>query len=177
MAKILAEELDGEVDVVLVHKLGAPGNPEYALGAVCESGEVLLRDSPNVDEAPPGYIEAETKRQLEVLRERRACYTPERSPIDPRDRVVIVLDDGIATGATLKAALSLTRARQPRKLIAAVAVAPDSSLAEIRELADEVVCLETPPVFSAVSEFFGSFRQVDDREVIGILRARPVSPA
>lgn len=177
MAKILADELGGDLDVVLVRKLGAPGNPEYALGAVCESGEVLLRDSAYLDEAPPGYIEAETERQLEVLRERRATYTPERSPIDPRDRVVIVLDDGIATGATLKAALSLTRARHPRKLIAAAAVAPESSLAEIRALADEVVCLETPAFFSAVSEFFGSFREVDDREVIAILKARPLSPS
>jgi predicted phosphoribosyltransferase len=170
MGKILAEALDGELDVVLVRKLGAPGNPEYAIGAVSESGEVALRKSPDVEAIPPAYVEEEKKRQLEVLRQRRAICTPERPPVDPRDRVVIVVDDGIATGATLKVALTLVRKRKPRKLIAAVGVAPRSSLAEIRALADEVICLETPPMFFAVGEFFADFRQVDDREVLEILQ-------
>jgi len=171
MGKILADELDGELDVALVRKLGAPGNPEYAIGAVGETGEVALRKSPDVEAIPPRYIEEEKKRQLAILRERRAGYTPERPPVDPRDRVVIVVDDGIATGATLRAALTLVRKKGPRKLIAAVGVAPETSLAEIRAVADEVVCLETPPWFFAVGEFFDDFRQVDAREVIEILQA------
>lgn len=171
MGKILADELGGELDVVLVHKLGAPGNPEYAIGAVSESGEVVLRPEAEMEGFPRAWVEEEKEWQIETLRKRRARYTPERPPVDPRDRLVIVVDDGIATGATFKSALSVVRARKPRKLIAAVAVAPKASLEEVRHLADEVVCLETPPFFFAVSEYFGDFPQVEDDEVIEILRA------
>jgi predicted phosphoribosyltransferase len=171
MGRILAESLDGELDVVLVHKLGAPGNPEYAIGAVSETGEVILRGALAGERLPAGYVENEAARQLAVLRQRRARYTPERLPADPRDRVVIVVDDGIATGATFKAALSLVRTRGPTKLIAAVGVAPEESLAEVRALADEVVCLETPPLFFAVGEFYDDFRQVGDDEVVAMLQA------
>lgn len=170
MGKILADALDGELDVVLVHKLGAPGNPEYAVGAVSENGEVTLRDSPDFESIPPVFVRAEVERQLQILRQRRARYTPERPPADPRDRVVVLVDDGIATGATFKAALAAVRARQPRKLIAAVGVAPRDTLAELRTLADEVVCLEAPPLFFAVGELFEDFRQVEDDEVVAILR-------
>jgi predicted phosphoribosyltransferase len=170
MGKVLADALDGELDVVLVRKLGAPANPEYAIGAVSETGEVTLRESPDLASIPPVFVRAEVERQLQILRQRRARYTPDRPPADPRDRVVILVDDGIATGATFKAALAAVRARQPRKLIAAVGVAPRASLGGIRTLADEVVCLETPPLFFAVGELFEDFRQVEDDEVVAILR-------
>lgn len=182
MGKILAEELDGELDVVLVHKLGAPGNPEYAIGAVSETGEVVRRKEAESEGIPGVWVEEEKERQLAVLRARRARYTPERAPADPEGRVVIVVDDGIATGATFKAALRVVRAKKPRKLIAAVAVAPPASLAEIERLADEVVCLESEALFFAVGQFFDDFRQVEDDEVVAILRqagraakARPVA--
>jgi predicted phosphoribosyltransferase len=182
MGKILAEELDGELDVVLVHKLGAPGNPEYAIGAVSETGEVVRRKEAEIEGIPSYWVEEEKERQLAVLRARRARYTPERPPADPEGRVVILVDDGIATGATFKAALRVVRAGKPRKLIAAVAVAPPSSLAEIKHLADEVVCLESEALFFAVGQFFDDFRQVEDDEVVAILReagraakARPVA--
>jgi putative phosphoribosyl transferase len=176
MGKILADSLGGELDVVLVHKLGAPGNPEYAIGAVSESGQTVLRLPAEIEGLSSAWVDEEKEWQIETLRRRRARYTPERPPADPRDRLVIVVDDGIATGATFKAALSVVRARRPRKLIAAVAVAPQSSLEEIRPLADEVVCLETPPLFFAVSQFFAEFPQVDDDEVIALLRASRRAP-
>jgi putative phosphoribosyl transferase len=170
MGRVIADQLEGELDVVLVHKLGAPGNPEYAIGAVNEAGELLLRDSIDVGGVPPAWIERERQREHDVLRRRRALYTPDRPSADPRDRVVIVVDDGIATGATLKAALQAVRAQHPARLVAAVGVAPPESLAELRALADEVVCLETPRFFFAVGQFFERFDQVEDQEVVELLR-------
>lgn len=170
MGRVIAEALDGELDVALVHKIGAPGNPEYAIGAVAETGEVVMSDALAALRVPRSYLEAEGRRQLAVLRERRARYTPGRPAPDPRGRLAIVVDDGIATGSTLEAALRLVRARGPRELIAAVAVAPPESLAALEPLADRIVCLETPRRFFAVGQFFDDFRQVEDDEVVAILR-------
>jgi predicted phosphoribosyltransferase len=169
MGKIIADSLGGEVDVVLVRKLGAPGQPELAVGAVDEGGQVYLSDYVHALGISPEYIAAEKKSQLETLRERRARYTPLRPPIDPSGRVVIVVDNGIATGATMIAALRAVRARKPAKLIAAVAVAPKETVRKIAKQADEVVCLEVPAVFYAVGEFFEDFSQVTDEEVVAIL--------
>ena len=111
MAKIIADALGGELDVVLVRKLGHPAQPELAIGAVDESGHVLLSDY--AFEVGREYLDAEKERQLDVIRERRARYTPTSGPINPRDRIVIVVDDGIATGATMTAALRAIRATPP----------------------------------------------------------------
>lgn len=169
MGRVIAEALDGELDVALVHKIGAPGNPEYAIGAVSDTGEVAMRDALDARAVPRSYVEAEGRRQLAVLRRRRGVYTPGRPAPDPRGRLVIVVDDGIATGSTLEAALRLVRARGPRELIAAVAVAPPESLAALEPLADRIVCLETPRRFFAVGQFFDDFHQVGDDEVVAIL--------
>lgn len=175
MARIVADGLDGELDVVLVHKLGAPGNPEFAIGAIGEDGRVeLTRYGWSVVDAT--HVTAEAELQLAELRLRRAHYTPSRTPIDPHDRVVIVVDDGVATGATLHLALSLVRQRGPRRLVAAVAVGAPEALDLLRTVADEVVCLHAPVAFLAVGEFFRSFRQVSDEEVIASLRSLPAEP-
>lgn len=170
MAKIIADALDGEIDVVLVHKLGAPGNPELAVGSVDESGHVYLRDHARTLGLSDADIAAEKARQMKTLRERRARYTPVHPPIDPAGRIVIVVDNGIATGASMIAALRSVRAKRPKKLIAAAAVAPYESLQEIRALADEVVCLDVPADFYAVGQFFEEFTQVSDEEVIALLQ-------
>lgn len=171
MAAIVAERLDGELDVVLAHKLGAPDNPEFAIGAVDENGHCELAPHARALHLDPAYIESETAAQLEVLRRRRARYTPVRPPIEPEGRIVIVVDDGIATGATLLAALHSLRARRPQRLIAAVAVAPAETLELVEANADEVVCLEVPELFYAVGQFFADFSEVSDADVVAILRA------
>jgi predicted phosphoribosyltransferase len=171
MARIIASELDGEVDVVLVRKLRAPGNPEFAIGAVDETGWAYLADHAQHVAGSQEYIEQEKAAQLEVVRERRASYTPVRPPHDPAGRIVIVVDDGLATGSTMIAALHALRARKPQKLVCAVPVAPPDTLDKVSPYADEVVCLSAPEMFYAVGQFYQSFPQVSDEEVITSLAA------
>lgn len=165
MAALIAEELDAELDVVLTHKLGAPGNPEFAIGAVAESGwsHVQYRGM-DVDDA---YVQRETAAQLERLRERRKSYGAARVPA--AGRTAIVVDDGLATGATMIAALHALRDQGPSRLICAVPVAAPDSLARVRPLADEVVCLSAPQGFHAVGQFYETFGQVEDEEVMATL--------
>ena len=171
MAKVIADELGGELDVVLVHKVGAPGNPEFAIGAVDESGWVYLADYAHETGASEQYIKNEVSTQLAAMRQRRAQYTPIRQPIDPAGRVVIVTDDGLATGSTMLAALHALRARNPSELICAVPVAPPDTLENVRSNADRVVCLSTPINFRSVAQFYMEFAQVTDEEVIATLSA------
>jgi predicted phosphoribosyltransferase len=167
MAKIIAEELKGELDAMLVHKLGHPDQPEFAIGAVDESGNMILHDW--AAEIPRRYIEGEKDRQLAVLRSRRNRYTPGRRPISPAGRIVIVVDDGIATGSTMMAALRAVRTQHPKKLIGAVAVAsPEAARAMLREC-DAMVCLNVPAEFYAVGQFFEDFTQVTDEDVIALM--------
>ena len=168
MARIIADGLGGELDVVLVRKLSHPDQPEFAIGAIDEGGNASLAEwAADID---PQFIEAEKQRQLAVLRERRARYTPSRPPVDPHDRIVIVVDDGIATGSTITAALRAVRAQKPKKLIGAVAVAsPDAARAVLHEC-DAMVCLKVSADFFAVGQFFEDFTQVSDQDVIEVLR-------
>jgi predicted phosphoribosyltransferase len=170
MGKIIADALDGELDVILVRKLRAPNQPELAIGSIDETGHVYLGEYAHVLRIPEGYLEAEKQRQLETLRKRRSLYTPVHPPIDPANRIVIVVDDGIATGSTVIAALRALRAKNPARLIVATAVAPPETLQKIEEEADEVVCLQTPTFFYAIGEFFEDFSQVSDEDVIAILK-------
>ena len=170
MGKVIADAIDGEMDVVLVRKLGAPGNPEFAIGSVGESGDVYLSTDARALSIGEDYIDREARKQMETIRRRRALYTPVRPGIDPRGRLVIVVDNGIATGATMIAALRAVRAKQPARLIAAVAVVPPETLRRIEPEADETVYLEAPEEFYAVGQFFQEFSQVTDEEVIALLR-------
>lgn len=169
MAAIIAAELEGELDVVLVHKLGAPSQPELAIGAVNETGDVYLVDYVQELGISAEFIEKERKAQVSSLQQRRALYTPHRPPVEPAGRTVIVVDNGIATGATMISALRTLRRRKPAQLVAAAAVAPAVTVATLRAEADRVVCLEVPAEFFAVGEFFEDFSQVTDEAVISIL--------
>ncbi|QTF92082.1 phosphoribosyltransferase family protein [Halomonas sp. BM-2019] len=167
MGRVIADALEGELDVVLVRKIGAPGNPEFAVGAVSEDGSVHLEEQAR--RCRDDWLADETARQRELIDARRRRYTPVRSPIDPAGRVVVVVDDGSATGATMAAALATLRQRDPALLIAAMGVAPPDTLARLEALADEVVCPEAPRHFRAVGQFFADFDQVEDDEVIRLL--------
>ena len=169
MGEVVAEVLEGDLDVVLVHKLGAPGNREYALGAVGEDGEVLLRPEAHGLGLDPRWIERAVEEELRELARRRRLYTPGRGAAEVAGRTVVVVDDGVATGATLLAALRQVRRGGPRRLVVAMGVAPEGVAARLGEVADEVVCLEEPAFFAAVGERFMDFRQVEDAEVVEIL--------
>lgn len=175
MGRIVADALGGELDVVLVRKLGAPWNPELAVGAMDETGWTYIAPWAGAEGADDEYVEAEKARQMATMKRRRAEYTPGRSPIDPAGRTVIVIDDGLATGATMIAALHAVRARGPRKLVCAVPVGAPGSIDKVRPYCDEVVALHTPEHFHAVGQFYRVFDQVEDDEVIRLLGASPTA--
>jgi predicted phosphoribosyltransferase len=170
MARIVADALGGELDVVLVRKQRAPGQPELAIGAVDEAGTVLKGRYFHV--ANEEYLREEVRAQQDVMRARRAMYTKAQKAIDPAGRIVVIVDDRIATGSSMLAAIRSVRARKPRKLVVAIGVAPAQSLASIEAEADEVVCLYAPADFYAVGQFFVDFSEgTDDMVVTALSRA------
>ena len=170
MGAEIARQLGGDLDVVLVRKLPAPRDPELAIGAVDESGWSYVAPYAAETGAHPAYIDAQRREQLKLLASRRALYTPGTRGFDPADRIAIVVDDGLATGATMIAALHAVRSRKPARLVCAVPVAAAAGLAQVRPLADDVVCVEQPLDFGAVARFYRDFPQVTDEEVVAILR-------
>lgn len=170
MAAHVARELDGDLDIVLVRKLGAPFSDEYAVGAVDETGWVYVAPHAAAAGADAQHLAHTRREQLAEIARRRATYTPGRSAPLVRDRTVIVIDDGLATGATMLAALHAVRQGAPAHLVCAVPVASAESLALVRPLVDELVCLQTPGGFQAVGQFYRHFPQVDDEAVVRALR-------
>jgi predicted phosphoribosyltransferase len=174
MGAVIAEALGGELDVVLVRKLRAPDNPEFAVGSVDETGWTYFAAHAREAGADEAYLAKETAAQLELLHRRRALYTPARLPVDRAGRIAIVVDDGIATGASMIAALHAVRAKNPAALVCAVPVAPPASVEYVRPYADQLVCLQTPREFLAVGQFYRHFPQVEDAAVVALLERRSV---
>lgn len=166
----VADVLRAPMDVMVPRKLRSPFNPELAIGAVAEGGAVFVDQETafGVDQA---YIDAEVAAQRHEIARRVKVYRAGRPLPDLTGRTAIVVDDGIATGATLVAALRAARTLGPARLVAAVPVAPPEGVARLANEADEVVCLAAPSAFHAVGEFYEDFRQVEDDEVLRLLAA------
>jgi predicted phosphoribosyltransferase len=172
MGKIIADAIHGDLDVVLVRKLGAPGNPELAIGAVSESGAVYLGSAAGLFELSKEYVQKAAAREMETIRRRRTSYTPVRPPFNPRNRLVIIVDDGIATGATMLSAVRATHSQGARKVIVAAPVASREAANLLAAEADGTVFLDVPEEFWAISQFYEEFSQVTDEEVVRTLEAR-----
>ena len=174
VAAEVARVLDAELDVATARKLGAPWNPELAIGAVDADGTALLdevlvrRLSVDAD-----YVSDETERELTELKRRLVAYRGDRAEPAMRDRVVIVVDDGIATGATMSAVLAWARRRGPATLVCAAPVGASETLGRLADLADRVVCPMRPGIFMAVGEWYQDFGQTSDAEVVALLGERP----
>ncbi len=168
---ILARGLGAELDVVLSRKLRAPHQPELALGAVSENGEVYLNHfAKAMTDVGDAYIEAERGRQMAEIKRRRGLVRAVRPQADIAGRTVILTDDGIATGATMIAALHTVREAGAKEIVVAVPVGAPERIDAIRPLCDRVVCLLEPDAFWAIGQFYRNFEQVEDARVIELLR-------
>ena len=168
----IAKALGAPLEVLIVRKIGAPGHPELGLGAVVDGSPPQVVFTPSVMEMvrpAPAHVEAETQRQIEEMERRRRAYIGDRAPQETTGRTVILVDDGIATGGTVRAALQGLAQARPAGLVLAVPVAPSELIPLLRNEADEVICLQTPEPFHAVGLHYADFRQTTDEEVIALL--------
>ncbi|WP_297707835.1 phosphoribosyltransferase [uncultured Eudoraea sp.] len=165
---IVAKTLQAPLDVALSKKIGHPFNREYAIGAVSLEN-IILKDVSGVHKS---YIAEETERIREKLKKRYQQYHQSRQPEDLKDKVVIIIDDGIATGNTIRVTAELVNAQKPDRVIVAIPVAPGSSINALKDspYIDEVICLYTPYDFMAVGQFYEVFDQVSDEEAIKLLK-------
>ncbi len=172
----VAASLGAPLDVVLVRKLGAPGQPALGIGAVCDGDHpesVLNEEVLGMLQVPEDYLQRAIEVELEEIRRRQAMYRQGHPAVPVEGRTVIVVDDGIATGGSVRAAVRGLRRRNPKRLVLAVPVAPPETVQALRGEVDELVCLSTPFFFCAVGEFYEDFRQTTDEEVVELLeRAR-----
>ncbi len=177
MGKIIADRVGGELDVELVHKFGFPSNPEFALGSVTEDGSIFLGIGAERYGLSEKDVERSAQIEIEKLRDRRRLYTPHHSAIDPKGRVAIIVDDGIATGATMTAAVRSLQSKGASRIIVATPVASSEAVRRLLNEGAEVVCLEIPEDFLSVGRFFEDFSQVSDQTVIETLRSYKGSDA
>lgn len=171
VAAEIATQLAAPMDLLLVRKIGVPSQPELAMGAVVDAQEpIVVRNDHIIRLAWVSAAEFEEvcRREIKELERRRKRYRSGAAS-DVAGRVVVIVDDGIATGATMRAAISGLRRRDPKKIVVAVPVAPPRTVAELRREADEVVCLYEPENFSAIGSFYQDFRQLSDEEVVQIM--------
>ncbi|MEF8856747.1 MAG: phosphoribosyltransferase family protein [Haloplanus sp.] len=170
LGRAVADAFDAPLDIVVASKIGAPHNPEYAIGAVASDGSVWLDDDA-IDRlgVSDAYIEREQEAEVEAAREKAARYRGDREAPDLTGESVVVVDDGVATGSTALAALRLVREGGAERVVLAIPVGPPETVAELEDVADEVVALRTPEQFGAVGAFYDRFDQVTDEEAMTYL--------
>ena len=167
----IARELKLSLDIIVPRKIGAPENPELAIGAVTEDGTIILDDKLlSYLRVPEAYIKGESEKQKLEIERRLKLYRGDVLRPDLKNREVIIVDDGIATGSTMKAALASVRKSGAKKVIIAIPVGPPSTIRELEKQADRVVCLYTPESFYAIGEFYEDFAQTENGEVTELLK-------
>lgn len=172
VAAEVAAKLNLPLDVICPRKVGAPFNPELALGAVTETGagffnEDLIKEL----QIPQNYLKVEIEKQKNIAEQRLLMYRKELPPLNLNGKIVLLVDDGLATGATMKAAIQFVKMQNAKKIIVAVPVSPQERLQEMKKLVDEVVFLSAPYLFQAVGQFYEDFNQTSDEEVVDLLRS------
>jgi len=180
VAAEVAAALQAPLDLILVRKIGVPTQPELAMGAVVDGATpIVVRNEDVIEFAgiTADEFDAECARELAEIERRRQLYIGERARAEIAGQTVIVIDDGVATGATTRAALQAIRNRKPKQLVLAVPVAPGETITKLRGEVDALICLETPALFGAIGYFYRDFRQVSDQEVITILKRFPATRA
>ena len=170
LGRAVADALDAPLDVAVAKKIGAPNNPEFALGAVATDGSVWRNEDALGGVGPDEeYFQHERERMAAAAREKAARYRGDRPEPELQGRTVVLVDDGVATGSTAMACLAMIRAQDPERVILAVPVGPPDTVADLRKQADEVVCLEIPGSFFGVGQFYDRFDQVTDEEAMTYL--------
>ncbi|MFN3396478.1 MAG: phosphoribosyltransferase [Thermodesulfovibrionales bacterium] len=169
----IARILHVPLDIIIIRKIGFPGQPELAIGAVSETDFVVLNeDIVSNYRISKEYIDREIRKQKEEISRRKSLYREGLGIPSLEGKIVILVDDGIATGATMKSAIGAVKAEKVARLIVAVPVAPPETAEEIKKMVDEWICLETPYYFTAVGAFYEDFSQVSDSEVVRLLRSK-----
>lgn len=174
VAAEVAAFLDAPLDLLLVRKIGVPSQPELAMGAVIDgSSPLVVRNEDIIRHAlvSDKEFDAACRAELAEIERRRRAYVGDRPPVDVEGKVAIVVDDGIATGATIRAAIRGLRRRKPSSIVLAVPVAPPDTIEALRNEADDVVCLEEPAYFQAIGLYYRDFRQLNDQDVIALMDA------
>lgn len=167
----VARALDLPLDLVVPRKIGAPGNPEFAIGAITEEGEGIFNEEVIRDyRISKEYINRIVEEEKKEAQRRLKAYRGDRPPLDLKDKTIIIVDDGIATGLTMRAAIKSCKKKDPKKIVVAVPCGAKDSIDQIKKEADEVICLHAPIFFGAVGAFYREFPQTTDEEVIEIIK-------
>ncbi len=167
----IAKTLELPLDLVVPRKIGAPGNPEFAIGAITEEGEGIFNEGVIRDyEISKEYITGTVEEEKKEAQRRLKTYRGDRSPLDLKDKTVILVDDGIATGLTMRVAIKSVKNKDPKKIVVAVPCGAKDSIDQIKKDVDEVICLHAPIFFGAVGAFYREFPQTTDEEVIELMK-------
>lgn len=172
IADAIAKELSAELDVMLVKKIGAPANPEFAIGAIGEEeAKFINQDVLKSMHISKEYVEQEKENKLKEIKLKAEFYRRIKQKVSLKNKTVIITDDGVATGATMQAAAWATRQENPKKIIIALPVGPEETLEQLSKEVDQIICLRVPEFFTAVGQFYIDFPQIEDSEVAKILKS------